>query len=800
MERTWRADDPALETTRSGRAGREHRAASATGARRRVATARAGVSRRSLDGGSGCDSSSRATRRRSPASTASSDRRATRSTPRARVSAPTGAPDWRRSVPHRRRPTAESGPSLGWWPSFEAIDLDGHQPGAGRARAGRPPPARRRLYRTAPPARVRRLRPDAAYDGGPVVDRRARARARLGVGPAQTPASSTTLTSRRGCANVYASGSIDCGSPDPLSFDRPAMAAQRRRTSRSCRRATASSSPATSTSSSACARAPTSRASTSTSPARSPEPRCHRSGASTGQRPLWWARRSSRSRSTPPANPASGRASRAPSTSSPSGWTSTRCSSIRWCSIAADATCAVSPATHSPFFGVEQRGRVGWTVCWALPLAADGTPHPLEDEDVLHAPTATAERLALPARLVASVPVEPDRRRVRPGPATDRVLAAAAATYVDLVRAVAPDHRVALVPAAGFPRSEPDGRLRELVMDELRAAAWLPGADGGELAPSRAQELDVPNADGLAELLASSGAFPGLLAPVAPVPRELGVRRLGAAEMAERLLDVRRPPSWWRAVYAALDPAADTVPGLRDELRALSVPLGDGRVVAGPATVLLPAGGCEAVVGVAALGLPGLHVAHPDAVHPLLARLGARPAEPAALLAHPALRAAVERSVEDAEAGLDPAPLAAAVLGLVGDVGYLDGPAGARRARAARRRRPPGPGRRADAARRRPAARPRGGRARRGARRRLGRAVPPLHAHGRRRARRVRRARRRGPGRPRPRPRRRGALVGRARRPTHAPGRRARSGSRRRRRVARGTRAARRASRRRGPR
>jgi hypothetical protein len=52
-------------------------------------------------------------------------------------------------------------------------------------------------------------------------------------------------------------------------------------------------------------------------------------------------------------------------------------------------------------------------------------------------------------------------------------------------------------------------------------------------------------------------------------------------------------------------------------------------------------------------------------VHPLLARLGAAPADPAALLEHPALQAAVERSVEDAEAGLDTAPLAEAVLALL---------------------------------------------------------------------------------------------------------------------------------------
>ena len=67
----------------------------------------------------------------------------------------------------------------------------------------------------------------------------------------------------------------------------------------------------------------------------------------------------------------------------------------------------------------------------------------------------------------------------------------------------------------------------------------------------------------------------------------------------------------------------------------------------------------------AGLAVPGLHVAHPDAVHPLLARLGATPADPAALLEHPALQAAVERSVEDAEAGLDTAPLAEAVLALL---------------------------------------------------------------------------------------------------------------------------------------
>ena len=331
---------------------------------------------------------------------------------------------------------------------------------------------------------------------------------------------------------------------------------------------------------------------------------------------------------------------------------------------------------------VEQRGRADWAVCWALPIDRHGHPDPL-DGDVLHAPTAAAERLALPARLLATVPLEPDRRRVRPGPVTDRVLAEAAAAYVELVRAVEPVHRLALVPVAGFPRSELDARLRELVLGELRAAAWLSGVGGGdarstgatrgrELTPGRAEWLDLPGADlpgaALPALLGQTGVFPGLLAPVrAPAAlAELGVYRLGAGEAIARLLGVEASAAWWCAVYDEIAPAAETVPGLLDELRALPVPLADGRTVAGPATVLLPATiGSRAVEEVAALGLPGLHVAHLDAVHPLLARLGAATADPAALLDHPALRAAVERSVADAEAGLDTRPLAQAVLHLV---------------------------------------------------------------------------------------------------------------------------------------
>ncbi len=310
----------------------------------------------------------------------------------------------------------------------------------------------------------------------------------------------------------------------------------------------------------------------------------------------------------------------------------------------------------------EQRDRREWSVTWAFPL--DG---PLGD-DVAHAPTATGERLNLPARLIATLPLEPDRRRVRPGEATDQVLAAAAATYLDLVRATHPAGRHVLVPEPAFPRSDLDGRLRELLIDALRGTAWLPGASGAELIPGRAEWLDVPGvAAPLTTLLAEAG-FDRLLAPpVAPTAlAELGAHRLTAAELVSRLFGVERPASWWRALYAELAPLAETVPGLTEDLRALPVPLVGGRTAAGPATVLMSNSRTDSY---RLAGLAGLYIADPDAVHPLLTRLGATPADGSALLAHPALAEAVERSVDDADAGLDTEPLAEAVLALVGEVG-----------------------------------------------------------------------------------------------------------------------------------
>lgn len=331
--------------------------------------------------------------------------------------------------------------------------------------------------------------------------------------------------------------------------------------------------------------------------------------------------------------------------------------------------------------GSEARKRPQWTVCWAVPLAADGTPQPLPrpgsaEVEILHAPTATDERLSLPARLIATLPIDASRRRVQPGSAADLVLAEAAAHYPVVLTALPPELRTELVPAPGFPLSEVDDKLRAGIMTALRRAEWLPGAAGKLLSPDRAVVLDSGPA-ALAELLAD--LVPGLLAAEFAAPRHatalaaLEVRRLRAAELADALGGVEREPSWWHSLYDALADLVEGDPSAAAELGALPVPLADGRTVTGPRDVLLPETDAELMIMLSTMDEFGLRIVDPVAAHPLLERLGARPAGPVELLAAPALREAVERSVDDAEAGLDVAGLADAVLLLVDRAGVRPG-------------------------------------------------------------------------------------------------------------------------------
>ena len=305
-----------------------------------------------------------------------------------------------------------------------------------------------------------------------------------------------------------------------------------------------------------------------------------------------------------------------------------------------------------------------WTICWAVPLDGDGSPRPVGD-DVLHAPTPTDERLSLPARLIASLPIEPSRRRVMSSPAVTEVLTEAARLYPSLVFAVAPLFRTRLVPVPGFPRSDVDSTLRDLMIAELRTAEWLPGVTES-LAPATARVLEVPS-DALADLL--SDVVPNLAVAQLAQPEHahalaaLEIRRFRITDLVAALTGIDQEPSWWHQIYAALAPYADNDSTIRDNLSGIPVPLVDGRTLPGPRGTLL----ADEPEFLSDLDVPGLRLVHPEAAHPLLERLGARHAGASELL--DALQEAVERSVADASAGLMVAGLAHAILGLVSQAG-----------------------------------------------------------------------------------------------------------------------------------
>ncbi len=292
--------------------------------------------------------------------------------------------------------------------------------------------------------------------------------------------------------------------------------------------------------------------------------------------------------------------------------------------------------------GAEARPQ--WTVCWALEVDEHGEPLPRES-DVLHAPTPTDERLSLPARLIATLPIEASRRRVRPGPATDHVIAAAAHAYPQLVDQLAELMRPKVVPLPRFPLSEVDEKLRDAVLAELRTARWLaPAIDGRLLAPVEARLLPVPSkelADSVADYV--PGLVKAELVEYSAALIAVDAVQLRLSDVVDQLTGITRPPREWRQLYDALAKIVDNDPKSLDDLGGLPVPLVDGRTVPGPRGVI--------VSDLDLSSMDGVNVVHPDAVHPLLERLGAQRGGPADLLASMAAR--VEHSLEDAESGLD---------------------------------------------------------------------------------------------------------------------------------------------------
>ncbi|MFF1921267.1 sacsin N-terminal ATP-binding-like domain-containing protein [Streptomyces sp. NPDC058221] len=356
---------------------------------------------------------------------------------------------------------------------------------------------------------------------------------------------------------------------------------------------------------------------------------------------------------------------------------------------------------------LEERLRPHWSVTWAVPVDAEGAPVHPRTAPVVHAPTPTDEPLGVPALLIASLPLDTTRRHPAPGPLTDFLVQRAADAYAELLADWQPVSvaTIALVPGP-LGKGELDGALRAAILERLPRVAFLEPAAPRDLAaePDQWDSWDAGTGGARkataalrpieAEVLEGVGAETvTVLAEVLPclLPaglerrvelRTLGVARVPLTEAIDRLAGLERDPGWWRRLYdslAGIDP---------DRLTGLPVPLAGTasrdsgapalpRTTIGPRQVLLPLPDAPTGPVLDRLGRLGLKVAHPDAAHPLLEKLGALPATPRAVLTTPQVRAAVGGSLDAGEIWDEDAPtgdeLVETVLTLVRDADLAPG-------------------------------------------------------------------------------------------------------------------------------
>ncbi|WP_215456307.1 sacsin N-terminal ATP-binding-like domain-containing protein [Streptomyces sp. ATCC 21386] len=355
----------------------------------------------------------------------------------------------------------------------------------------------------------------------------------------------------------------------------------------------------------------------------------------------------------------------------------------RWRTVAEHGAIEAALLADRP---VEERLRPHWSVTWAVPTGPDGAPVRPRTSAVVHAPTPSDEALGVPALLIASFPLDTTRRHAAPGPLTDFLVQRAADAYATLLAAWEPvgEGIIDLVPGP-LGKGELDGALRQAILERLPRTAFLPRAVMPE-PDDELEELSAALRPRDAEVVEGAGAETvRVLADVLPslLPaglerraelRTLGVARLPLGDAVDRLAGLEKAPDWWRRLYdslAGVDP---------DRLSGLPVPLADGRTTIGPRQVLLPAPDGPGTARPDTLARLGLKVAHPDAAHPLLEKLGALPATPRAVLTTPQVRAAVAASLDD-DGGVwdeedgrpDADELADLVLALVRDAGLEPG-------------------------------------------------------------------------------------------------------------------------------
>ncbi|NUP53933.1 MAG: molecular chaperone Hsp90, partial [Catenulispora sp.] len=272
---------------------------------------------------------------------------------------------------------------------------------------------------------------------------------------------------------------------------------------------------------------------------------------------------------------------------------------------------------------VEERVRPRWSLTWAVPADGGGEPRRPGTAPVFHGPTPTDEPLGLPALLIATLPLDPTRRRLAPGALTEFLLDRAADAYTGLVRdwpAKTPAMlRLVPGPIADGPV---DAELRRRIVSSLSRTEILPAAAAespDDPAPALLVPRDAvvvaPSSESLVAAL--EDVIPGLLPSGFERDQAalttLGVRALGLADVVEALAGLERGPEWWAVLYAALDEVSGHDPRAFDALGALPVPLADGRTVRGLRGTLRPGAGLDSAA-IAALAPLGLRIIHPLAL------------------------------------------------------------------------------------------------------------------------------------------------------------------------------------------
>ena len=198
-----------------------------------------------------------------------------------------------------------------------------------------------------------------------------------------------------------------------------------------------------------------------------------------------------------------------------------------------------------------------------------------------------------------------------------------------------PDAAAALIPEPRAMVGWVDHALRDGVREWLRRRPLVMRAQDGQ--PAQLHEVVALDPADPALVRALAPHILDLLHPDwyphLPLLRGLGLEDRSLGEIWDIAATLPISPMDWHAVYDAAESLDATV------LEGIPVPLADGRVVRGARGVVQPEGHAET------LGLLGADVVAEEASHRLLARLGARPFDVAAVL-----DAGFVRRVEDAVA------------------------------------------------------------------------------------------------------------------------------------------------------